>query len=47
MITGWGEQVDSGQATRHRLKFVLAKPFMLDDIVRAVSGALDRRPAEV
>ena len=42
MVTGWGEQVDSGQATRHRLKFVVAKPFMLDDIARAVSGALER-----
>lgn len=41
LVTGWGEQVDAGQATRHRLKFVLAKPFMLDDVVRAVSGALE------
>jgi CheY-like chemotaxis protein len=40
MVTGWGEQVDSGQAARHHLKFVLAKPFSLDDVVRAVGGAL-------
>jgi len=41
MVTGWGEQVDAEQATRHRLKFVLAKPFVLDDVERAVSGALE------
>jgi signal transduction histidine kinase/ActR/RegA family two-component response regulator len=40
MVTGWGEQVDSGQTARHHLKFVLAKPFSLDDVVRAVGGAL-------
>ena len=42
MVTGWGEQVDSGQATRHRLKFVVAKPFTLGDIERAVASALER-----
>jgi CheY-like chemotaxis protein/signal transduction histidine kinase len=41
MVTGWGEQVDSGQAARHHLKFVLAKPFSLDDVVRAVGAALE------
>jgi CheY-like chemotaxis protein len=41
MVTGWGEQVDAGQAARHHLKFVLAKPFVLDEVARAVSAALD------
>jgi signal transduction histidine kinase len=41
MVTGWGEQVDAGQAERHDLKFILAKPFMLHDVTRAVAGALD------
>jgi CheY-like chemotaxis protein len=41
MVTGWGEQVDAGQAARHELRFVLAKPFMLNDVMRAVGGALE------
>jgi GAF domain-containing protein/CheY-like chemotaxis protein len=40
LVTGWGEQVDPEQAARHRLKFVLAKPFVLDDVMTAVSSAL-------
>ena len=43
MVTGWGEQVDSQQAARHHLKFVLAKPFSLEDIERAVAGVLEAR----
>ena len=41
MVTGWGEQVASEDAAQHRLKFVLAKPFALDDVVRAVAGAVE------
>jgi len=41
MVTGWGEQVDADQAERHDLKFVLAKPFLLHEITRAVGGALE------
>jgi GAF domain-containing protein len=47
LVTGWGEQVDPEQASRHHLKFVLAKPFLLDDAMSAVAGALRggvRRP---
>jgi signal transduction histidine kinase/CheY-like chemotaxis protein len=43
MVTGWGERVDSQQAARHHLRFVLAKPFSVDDVMRAVTGALERR----
>ncbi len=43
MVTGWGEQVDTGAATRHHLKFVLAKPFRLEDVVRAAATALEAR----
>ncbi len=42
LVTGWGEQVDPEQASRHHLKFVLAKPFLLDDVMSAVADALDR-----
>jgi GAF domain-containing protein len=41
LVTGWGEQVDPGQASRHHLKFVLAKPFMLEDVMRVVGTVLD------
>jgi GAF domain-containing protein len=40
MVTGWGEQVDASEARRYDLKFVLAKPFSLDDVTRVVAGAL-------
>ena len=43
LVTGWGEQVDPHQAARHHLKFVLAKPFLLQDVTTAVSGALEGR----
>ena len=46
IVTGWGEQVDPDQAARHRLKFVLAKPFRLLDVTSAVSTALDSRAAQ-
>jgi CheY-like chemotaxis protein len=44
MVTGWGEQVDSQQAARHHLRFVLAKPFSLEDIEHAVAGAMEAAP---
>ncbi len=47
MVTGWGEQVDSQQAARHHLRFVLAKPFSLEDIERAVAGVLEARGSAV
>jgi CheY-like chemotaxis protein len=43
LVTGWGEQVDPHQAARHHVKFVLAKPFLLQDVTTAVSGALEGR----
>jgi CheY-like chemotaxis protein len=41
LVTGWGEQVDPQQAARHHLKFVLAKPFLVSDVLGAVAVALD------
>jgi GAF domain-containing protein len=40
IVTGWGDQVDPEETARHRLSFVLAKPFVLNDIRAAVSRAL-------
>jgi signal transduction histidine kinase/DNA-binding response OmpR family regulator len=40
VVTGWGEQVDPEQAARHRLSFVLAKPFVMKDVRAAVARAL-------
>jgi GAF domain-containing protein/CheY-like chemotaxis protein/anti-sigma regulatory factor (Ser/Thr protein kinase) len=41
LVTGWGEQVDPELAARHQLRFVLAKPFLLHDVLATVSRALE------
>lgn len=39
-ITGWGDQLDSHQLERHRVRFVLAKPFVASDVLQQVARAL-------
>ena len=41
LVTGWGEQVDLDQAARLQIRFVLAKPFSVQEVMHAVAAALD------
>lgn len=40
LITGWGDQLDPEEVARHRIRFVLTKPFVVDNVLRAVASAL-------
>jgi CheY-like chemotaxis protein len=40
LVTGWGEQVDSEQTALYQLEFVLAKPFLMEEVLAVVSAAL-------
>jgi len=40
LITGWGDQLDPEKLARHRIRCVLTKPFVMDDVLRAVASAL-------
>jgi GAF domain-containing protein len=40
LITGWGDQLDPEELARHRIRFVLTKPFVVDTVLRAVASAL-------
>ncbi len=44
-ITGWGDQLDTIRLGRHGVRFVLAKPFVADDVLREVARALAEHPA--
>jgi GAF domain-containing protein/CheY-like chemotaxis protein len=37
LITASGDQLDSEKLARHRIRFVLTKPFVVDDVLRAVA----------
>ncbi|MBI4241178.1 MAG: GAF domain-containing protein [Candidatus Rokubacteria bacterium] len=39
-ITGWGDQLDPEQLERHRIRFVLAKPFAAEEVLNRVARAL-------
>jgi CheY-like chemotaxis protein/anti-sigma regulatory factor (Ser/Thr protein kinase) len=39
-ITGWGDRVDPEEIRRHRVRFVLAKPFQTTEVLRLVNAAL-------
>lgn len=41
-ITGWGDQLDPDQLERHGVRFVLAKPFVVSDVLRQVAQALHK-----
>jgi CheY-like chemotaxis protein len=41
-ITGWGDQLDPDQLERHGVRFVLAKPFVVSDVLRQVAQALQK-----
>ena len=40
LMTGWGDQVDPEELAQHRVRFVLTKPFVADNVLRAVASAL-------
>jgi CheY-like chemotaxis protein len=40
LITASGDQLDSEKLARHRIRFVLTKPFVVDDVLRAVAVLL-------
>ncbi len=40
LVTGWGNQLDPGQLAEHRIRFVLPKPFDVDEVARQVGEAL-------
>ena len=40
LITAWGDQLDPEELARHRIRFVLTKPFVVDNVLRAVASAL-------
>jgi signal transduction histidine kinase/ActR/RegA family two-component response regulator len=42
-ITGWGDQLDPEELERHGVRFVLAKPFVLNDLLRQLAEVLDPR----
>jgi signal transduction histidine kinase/CheY-like chemotaxis protein len=41
LITGWGDQLDPEQLPRHRIRFVLAKPFVASHVLREIASALE------
>ncbi|MBI2203350.1 MAG: GAF domain-containing protein [Candidatus Rokubacteria bacterium] len=43
LVTGWGDQLDTERLARHRVSFVIAKPFRADDVLNEVALALRAR----
>ena len=44
LITGWGDQIDFGDARTRGIDYLMAKPFDVDDITRLVAGILAHEP---
>ncbi|MBI3637566.1 MAG: response regulator, partial [Candidatus Rokubacteria bacterium] len=42
LITGWGDRLDPTQLDRHGIRFVIAKPFEQDDILRQIALVLGK-----
>jgi signal transduction histidine kinase len=40
LVTGWGDQIDFGEARDCGIDYLMAKPFDVDDMTRLVAGAL-------
>src|SRR5438132_675669 len=38
LMAGWGDQLDPEELARHRIRFVLTKPFVVEDVLRAVAA---------
>jgi nitrogen-specific signal transduction histidine kinase len=46
LVTGWGDQIDLGEARTRGIDYLMAKPFNVDDMTRLVAGALAPEPPE-
>jgi CheY-like chemotaxis protein len=42
LVTGWGDQIDFGEAQQRGIDYVVAKPFNVDDLTRLVASVLAR-----
>jgi CheY-like chemotaxis protein len=40
LVTGWGDQIDIGEARARGIDYLMAKPFNVDDMTRLVAGVL-------
>jgi signal transduction histidine kinase len=40
LVTGWGDQIDIGEARTRGIDYLMAKPFNVDDMTRLVAGVL-------
>jgi CheY-like chemotaxis protein len=45
LVTGWGDQIDFGEAQTRGIDYLLAKPFNVDDMTRLVASVLARVPS--
>ncbi len=46
MVTGWGDQIDFGEARTRGIDYLMAKPFNIDDMTRLVAGVLAHESSE-
>jgi CheY-like chemotaxis protein len=46
MVTGWGDQIDFGEARTRGIDYLMAKPFNVDDMTRLVAGVLAHESSE-
>jgi CheY-like chemotaxis protein len=46
MVTGWGDQIDFGEARTRGIDYLMAKPFNVDDMTRLVAGVLAHESTE-
>src|SRR5262245_29929922 len=47
LVTGWGDQIDLGEAQARGVDYLVAKPFNVDDMTRLVTSVLAREPGDV
>ncbi len=47
LVTGWGDQIDPEEASAKGVKFLVTKPFRLEDIRAVVNQAVSRQPTSV
>jgi signal transduction histidine kinase/ActR/RegA family two-component response regulator len=46
LVTGWGDQIDFGEARARGIDYLVAKPFNVEDMTRLVAGVLAHEPTE-
>ena len=46
LVTGWGDQIDLGEARTRGIDYLVAKPFNVDDMIRLVASVLAREPGD-